>query len=238
MPLVHEPLHHRRAHAPGAEKPILHHRRLLHGEASASAAARRVKTDKERRYIAAHDRTQERSIPCLRLAAGAVGGASPARALTCPVAPGGAGELRPPSRHRQHAAQAALQKLAARPITAAAPSALPAPTSGRVGTPASASARRAASCRGIDSIAIDIVAMERPSTSSASGRRAPLVRHVLVHERKHQATDDAVLAEFARASSMRWRSPSLPCRTGAGALGEPRRRAGRFPNIVSARRRA
>src|SRR5216683_2229798 len=53
-------------------------------------------------------------------------------------------------------------------------------------------------CRWIDSIAIDIVAPERAIFIIRERRPGTCwYDSVLAHERKHQATDDAVLAEFA-----------------------------------------
>ena len=84
-------------------------------------------------------------------------------------------------------------------------------------------------CRWIDDIAIDIVAPER--TIYIVRARPPgtcWYDSVLTHERKHQATDDAVIAEFAPrlqqavARALADLPPIVPVRSADGAAAQQR----------------
>src|SRR6266851_3785719 len=132
------------------------------------------------------------SFLAVALAAGALAAPSPARALTCPAS-------RPAVQVSVKAAepaidntlpQPALQKLAGKAYHGGRTLGLyRAIIRARWHTRVGQRDGDGETCRWIDSIAIDIIRERRPGTCWYDS--------VLAHERKHQATDDAVLAEFA-----------------------------------------
>ncbi len=141
------------------------------------------------------------SFLAVALAAGALAAPSPARALTCPAS-------RPAVQVSVKAAepaidntlpQPALQKLAGKAYHGGRTLGLYRATiRARWHTRVGQRDGDGETCRWIDSIAIDIVAPERAIFIIRERRPGTCwYDSVLAHERKHQATDDAVLAEFA-----------------------------------------
>src|SRR6266852_298575 len=141
------------------------------------------------------------SFLAVALAAGALAAPSPAWALTCPAS-------RPAVQVSVKTAepaidntlpQPALQKLAGKAYHGGRTLGLYRATiRARWHTRVGQRDGHGETCRWIDSIAIDIVAPERAIFIIRERRPGTCwYDSVLAHERKHQATDDAVLAEFA-----------------------------------------
>jgi hypothetical protein len=148
--------------------------------------------------------TARRSVKYLAfaLAAGALAAPSPARALTCPASraavqvsvKAGAPAI------DNTLPQPALQRLAGKAYHRGRTLGLyRADIRARWHTRIGQREEGGEACRWIESIAIDLVAPERTIYIIRERRPGTCPYDtVLAHERKHQATDDAVLAEFAR----------------------------------------